>query len=52
MASAAMLLCDAWFDVVTSANDVDLGVALGSAAIVELPLAVVCVVVSRRALDD
>ena len=52
MASAAMLLCDAWFDVVTSANDVDLGVALGSAAIVELPLAVVCVVVSRRALDE
>ena len=50
MAAAAMLVCDAWFDVVTSASAVDFWVALVSALVVELPLAVVCVVVSRRAL--
>ena len=49
MAAAAMLFCDAWFDVVTSASEVDFWVALASAVVVELPLAVVCVVVSRRA---
>jgi len=51
MGAAAMLVCDAWFDVVTSANAVDFWVALGSATAIELPLALVCVVVSRRALD-
>jgi len=43
MGAAAMLVCDAWFDVVTSASAIDFGVALGSAVVVELPLAVVCV---------
>ena len=48
MAAAAMLLCDAWFDVVTSAPD-ERWVAVASAIVVELPLAVVCVLVSRSA---
>ncbi len=50
LAAAAMLLCDAWFDVVTSARPVDLWVAVASAVAVELPLAAICVVVSRSAL--
>jgi len=50
-AAAAMLLCDAWFDVVTSASRLDLWLALASAVVVELPLAVVCVVVSRSAVQ-
>ena len=49
MAAAAMLLCDAWFDVVTSAPD-ERWVAVASALVVELPLAVVCVLVSRSAV--
>ena len=49
-AATAMLLCDAWFDVVTSASRLDLWLALASAVAVELPLALVCVVVSRSAL--
>src|SRR5262245_27112184 len=49
MAAAAMLVCDAWFDVVTSASEVEFWAALASAVVVELPLALVCVVVSRRA---
>ena len=49
MAAAAMLVCDAWFDVVTSAPD-DFWVAVASALVVELPLAVVCVLVSRSAV--
>jgi len=52
MAAAAMLICDAWFDVVTSANEVDFWIALASAAAVDLPLAVVCIVVSHRALES
>jgi hypothetical protein len=49
MAAAAMLVCDAWFDVVTSAPD-ERWVAVASALVVELPLAVVCVLVSRSAV--
>ena len=51
LSAAVMLVCDAWLDVVTSASAVELSVALASAAVVELPLAVVCVLVSRRALS-
>jgi hypothetical protein len=50
MAAAAMLLCDAWFDVVTSAEELDFWIALVSAAFVELPLAAVCVLVSRSSV--
>ena len=50
LAAAAMLLCDAWFDVVTSADRTDLVIALTSAAVVELPLALVCALVARSAV--
>lgn len=49
-AAAAMLLCDAWFDVITSASRLDLWLALASAVVIELPLALACGVVSRSAL--
>jgi hypothetical protein len=52
MAAAAMLLCDAWFDVVTSANELDFWLALASALVVELPLALVCVFASRSAVRE
>jgi hypothetical protein len=50
MAAAAMLLCDAWFDVFTSAHALELWLAVALAAFVEVPLAIVCVVVSRSSV--
>ena len=50
-AAAAMLLCDAWFDVVTSSDRLDLWLALAAALAVELPLAGVCILVARGALS-
>jgi hypothetical protein len=51
MAAAAMLVCDAWFDVVTSSTRLDFWLAIASAFAVELPLAFLCVIVSRAAVD-
>lgn len=50
LAAAAVLICDAWFDVVTSSGALDLWLALLTAVAVELPLAVVCVLICRQAL--
>ena len=52
LAAAAVLLCDAWFDVVTSAGGLDLWLAVASALVLELPLAGLCVVVSRSVLTE
>jgi hypothetical protein len=41
-ATGTMLLCDAWFDVVTSLGSGDVLEAVLEAALVELPLAAVC----------
>jgi hypothetical protein len=41
-ATGAMLLCDAWFDVVTSAGGGERVEALLEAVLVELPLAALC----------
>jgi hypothetical protein len=41
--AATLLVVDAWFDVVTAASRSERVVAIGSAAIFELPLAVLCV---------
>ena len=46
-ALAAALVCDAWFDVMTSTGD-DRIFAIGLAALVELPIAVVAAVVGVR----
>jgi hypothetical protein len=48
-ASATMLVCDAWFDIVTSGRGADLAMSLASGFVIELPLAAVCVWVARNA---
>ncbi len=50
--AAAMLLCDAWFDVVTSSDQLDLWLAVAAAVFVELPLAGVCVLVAHSSLSS
>jgi hypothetical protein len=41
-ATGTMLLCDAWFDIVTSQSGGDMWEAVAEAALAELPLAVLC----------
>src|SRR5204862_8164636 len=48
-AAATLLLVDAWFDILTSASHVELGVSIAEAAFVELPLAVICLLLARDA---
>ena len=48
-ASATMLVCDAWFDIVTSGRGADLAMSLASGFVIELPLAAICVWVARNA---
>jgi hypothetical protein len=40
--TGTLLVCDAWFDVMTSRGSSDLALALASAILIELPLAAVC----------
>lgn len=47
-ASAALLFVDAWFDVLTAATRTEQVAAVAEAALVELPLAVLCVLLARR----
>jgi uncharacterized membrane protein len=49
--AAAMLVCDAWFDIVTSSDQLDLWLAVAAAVAVELPLAGVCILVAHRSLS-
>lgn len=48
-ATATLLFVDAWFDVLTSSTRTELVVAVLEAALVELPLAVFCLLLARRA---
>jgi hypothetical protein len=48
-ATATLLFVDAWFDVLTSSTRAEFVVALLEAAFVELPLAVLCVLLARGA---
>jgi hypothetical protein len=48
-AAAALLAVDAWFDILTAASHVELAIAIGEAALVELPLAVLCLLLARDA---
>ena len=48
-AAATLLFVDAWFDVLTSSTRVELFVAIGEAAFVELPLAILCLLLARDA---
>ncbi|MFU8853435.1 hypothetical protein ACNAW0_20965 [Micromonospora sp. SL1-18] len=47
-ATATMLVVDAWFDVVTTPVGPDLALSVLLAALVELPLAAVCVWIARH----
>jgi hypothetical protein len=47
--AATMLLVDAWFDVVTTEKGQDLRLAIASAALAEIPLAIVCTWVAFNA---
>jgi hypothetical protein len=49
LGTAVMLLCDAWFDVVTSTGTGDLVLSLLLAGLVELPLAGLALVLAHRA---
>ena len=48
-AAATLLFVDAWFDVLTSSTRLDLIVAVVEAVFVELPLAVLCLLLARDA---
>jgi hypothetical protein len=48
-AAAALLVVDAWFDILTSSTHVELGLAIGEAVLVELPLAGLCFLLARDA---
>ena len=48
-AAAALLIVDAWFDVLTASTGSELVVALIEAVLVELPLALVCLWLARGA---
>jgi hypothetical protein len=50
VATGTLLACDAWFDVLTSDNAHDVLVAIGSAALLEIPLAVLLLRGARRIL--
>src|SRR6476660_9762616 len=48
-AAAVLLLIDAWFDILTASTQTERIVAVAEAALVELPLAVVCFLLARSA---
>lgn len=48
-ATATLLFVDAWFDVLTSSTRAEFLVSIGQAAFVELPLAVLCLMLARDA---
>jgi hypothetical protein len=53
--TGTLLVCDAWFDVLTARGRTTVTIALAEALLVELPLAVVCFLVARnfeRALES
>jgi len=46
-ATATLLFVDAWFDVLTSSTRAEFVVSIGEAVFVELPLAVLCLLLAR-----
>jgi hypothetical protein len=48
-AAATLLFVDAWFDVLTSSSRAELFVAIAEAVFVELPLALLCLLLARDA---
>ena len=50
VATSVLLVCDAWFDITTSAPGADVASAVAMALLVELPLALFCARLALRAL--
>ena len=48
-AAATLLVVDAWFDVLTASNGTELVIAIVEAVFVELPLALLCIWLTRGA---
>jgi len=48
-AAATLLFVDAWFDILTSSSRPELIAAIVEAVLVELPLAVLCLLIARSA---
>jgi hypothetical protein len=48
-AAATLLVCDAWFDVLSSTSTHELLAAIALAAFVEIPVAAACILVARYA---
>ena len=46
--SATLLICDAWFDVLTSRGTSDVAQAIAEALLIELPLAALCFWIARN----
>jgi len=46
-ATAALLFADAWFDTLTASSGTELSIAIVEALLVELPLAVLCLLLAR-----
>lgn len=46
--TGTLLVCDAWFDVLTSHGSSDIGQALADAVLIELPLACLCFWIARN----
>jgi hypothetical protein len=46
--TATLLICDAWFDVMTASTGRDLAVSITSAVLIELPMAALLLSLSRR----
>jgi hypothetical protein len=47
-AAATMLACDAWFDMATASRGGEEAMAIATALVIELPLAVLCLWVARN----
>jgi len=47
-AAATMLACDAWFDMATASRGSEEAMAIATAILIELPLAVLCLWVARN----
>ena len=49
-ASTAILACDAWFDTMSASGRTEIGAALAAAVLVEIPLAIITLVIAHRAV--
>ncbi|HEY5031352.1 MAG TPA: hypothetical protein VIJ54_02670 [Actinomycetes bacterium] len=49
VATATLLFVDVWFDIVTASNPKDRALAIGSAILLEIPLALLCIWIAQNA---